>query len=362
MPTLNLAVLDDYQGLAHTFADFTRLEKEHGIKATFFTDMLGTNPLPSDLIDRLVERLLPFDIILCMRERTPMPRQLLESLPNLKLLFTTGMGNASFDMKAATKLGIVVCGTQMLGNATAELTWGLILGILRKIPQEDRAFKDGGWQTKMGFGVQGKTLGLVGLGRLGIQVAKVGLAFGMKVLAWSPNLNGQRIRATGLEVHLAPSLDHLLSHSDVVSLHLVLSASTHAILSASKLALLKPTSFLINTSRGALIDQEALCDLLESGSIAGAALDTFEVEPVPNSARIRQVAATYPDRIVVTPHVGYVEAENYKVAYESAVGTIERWAKGGWKLPLLKGERAEGFTTMVLNKDVTPRQEKGAKL
>jgi len=231
--------------------------------------------------------------------------KVLEKLPNLKLLFTTGLGNASFDMAAATELGIPVCGSHMIGNGTSELTWGLILALLRKIPQEDRVFKyEGGWQTKMGFGVQGKTLGLVGLGRLGTETARVALAFGMKVTAWSANLTEARVSATGLDVSLAPSLESLLSTSDIVSLHLVLSPTTRQIISRARLGLMKPSAFLINTSRGGLIDQDAMCDALEAGTIAGVGLDTFEVEPVPKDARIRKVAREQADRVVITPHIG----------------------------------------------------------
>ncbi|KAI9024586.1 phosphoglycerate dehydrogenase [Hyaloraphidium curvatum] len=361
---VRVAVLDDYQRVAPTFGDWDSLRRR-GIDVAFFHDVLGRNPLPASLVPALAERLEPFDAVLCMRERTPMPRALLEKLPNLKLLITTGMGNASFDMKAATELGIAVCGTAAAGNSTAELTWALILAVLRKLPVEDAGFKAGGWQSTMGTGLEGKTLGVVGLGRIGSSVARVGVAFGMKVIAWSQNLTQSRIDSLNLPISLAPSLADLLSASDVVTLHLVLSPRTRGLVSREMLAKIRPGSVLVNTSRGALVDEEALAEAVQEGRVA-AGLDTFVEEPVPPDAGIRKAAREHPERVVATPHIGYVVDEFYSVAYRSAVETIAAWADGGRSLPLSKqdADKAKGnaFLKRLLNREVVLRGTPGAKL
>ncbi|MBI2170694.1 MAG: D-2-hydroxyacid dehydrogenase family protein [Chloroflexi bacterium] len=269
----------------------------------------------------LAQRLRDYDVVIGMRERTPMPRSLLQRLPNLKLLITTGMGNASFDIDAATELGIVVSGTSSGGGpGTAELTWGLILALARSIPAEDRAVRQGKWQTSVGLGIAGKTLGVIGFGRIGSQVAKVGVAFGMQVLTWSQNMTPQRAQTVGAT---AASKDDLLSGSDFVTLHVNLNARSRGLLTARDLARMKPTAYLINTSRGPLVDEQALIDALRTKHIAGAGLDVFNVEPLPQDHPLRHMENT-----VLTPHLGYVTEEGYRGMYSNAVENIQTYLKG----------------------------------
>jgi len=267
-----------------------------------------------------LDRLRPFEGIVAMRERTPFPWSLLEGLPHLRLLVTTGMRNASIDMEAATGLGITVCGTEGLGYPTAELTWGLILAWARRIPCEDRATREGRWQTTVGLGLRGKVLGVIGLGRLGSQVATIGRAFGMSVIAWSQNLTVERAAASGAT--LVPK-DDLLAHADVVTIHLQLSDRTRGLLGARELGLMKATTLLVNTSRGPIVDEGALIAALRKRSIAGAALDVFDEEPLPPHHPLRQLDGT-----VITPHLGYVTAEGYEVFYRDAVEDIRAFQGG----------------------------------
>ncbi|MGA2784546.1 MAG: D-2-hydroxyacid dehydrogenase family protein [Candidatus Bathyarchaeia archaeon] len=268
----------------------------------------------------LVERLKDFEILVAMRERTPFPRSLLERLPRLRLLVTTGMRNASIDVQAATDRGIMVCGTEGLPYPTAELAWGLILALLRQIPREDRATRDGHWQVSMGVGLRGKVLGILGLGRLGSQVATIGKAFQMPVLAWSQNLTPERAAQYGATL---VSKDELLSRSDILTIHLVLSDRTRGLIGERELGLMKPTAYLVNTSRGPIVDEKALVKALEKGTIAGAALDVFDEEPLPVNHPLRRVRNT-----VITPHLGYVTAEEYRVFYGQAVEDIHSFLKG----------------------------------
>jgi phosphoglycerate dehydrogenase-like enzyme len=303
--------LDDYQSVALETADWSRLRPDAQVDV--FQDHLA------DEAD-LAERLNDYEIVVGMRERTPFQRSLLERLPNLRLLITTGMGNASFDMNAAADLGITVCGTGGLPYPTAELTWALILALFRKVPDEDRATREGSWQVSLGEGLQGKTLGMMGLGRLGSQVATVGNAFGMNVIAWSQNLAQER--ASEFNAKLVTKQE-LLSQSDVMSIHLVLSARSRGLIGAEDLALMKPSSYLVNTSRGPIVDEAALVDALRNNTIAGAGLDVFDIEPLPLDHPLRNLPNT-----VLTPHVGYVTVETYRIFYGDAVENITSFMDG----------------------------------
>jgi phosphoglycerate dehydrogenase-like enzyme len=240
----------------------------------------------------------------------------------LKLIATSGMRNAAIDMKAARELGVAVCGTATLGYPTAELTWGLIIGLCRHIAREDRAMHEGGgWQTTLGVGLQGKTLGVLGLGKLGGQVARIGQAFGMNVVAWSRNLTEARCAELG--VRLAASKDELLSTADVVTIHLVLGAATRGLIGAAELARMKPTTYLVNTSRGPIVDEAALLEVLRARRIAGAALDVYDREPLPADHPVRKL-----DNVLLTPHLGYVTEENYRVFFGETVENIAAFLKG----------------------------------
>ncbi len=306
-----VAVLDDYQAVAMQIADWSALPSDTHVHV--FRDHLSDQ-------NALVERLKDFEIIVAMRERTPFPRDLLERLPRLKLLVTTGMRNASIDVKAAADKGIVVCGTGGVGYPTAELTWGLILALLRQIPREDKATREGQWQVSVGVGLRDKVLGVIGLGNLGSQVATVGKAFQMSVLAWSQNLTAERAAQFGATL---VGKDELLSRADIITVHLVLSQRTRGLLGARELALMKPTSYLINTSRGPIVEEKALVQALEQGTIAGAALDVFDEEPLPLNHPLRRLENT-----VITPHLGYVTAEGYRVFYGHVVEDIQAFLRG----------------------------------
>jgi phosphoglycerate dehydrogenase-like enzyme len=306
-----VAVLDDYQDAALQMADWSVLPPETTVQV--FRDHLAS-------LEGVAERLKDFEIVVAMRERTPFPRSLLERLPKLKLLITTGMRNASIDVSAATDLGITVCGTQGVGYSTAELTWGLILALLRHIPQEDRATRDGRWQVSVGVGLREKVLGVIGLGNLGSQVATVGKAFGMSLLAWSQNLSAGRAAQFGATL---VSKDDVLSRSDIVTIHLVLSDRTRSLIGARELGLMKRTAYLINSSRGPIVDEPALVQALRQGTIAGAALDVYDEEPLPLDHPLRQLPNT-----VITPHLGYVTVEGYKVFYGHVVEDIQAFLQG----------------------------------
>ncbi len=306
-----IALLDDYQSVALDMADWSSLSPTTDV--TVFQDHLADE-------DALVARLKDFDIIMAMRERTPFPRSVLQRLPGLQLLITAGMRNASIDLQAASDCGVTVCGTAGLSYPTAELTWGLILGLLRCIPREDHATRTGLWQVSMGIGLQGKTLGLLGLGRLGSQVAAVGKAFQMEVVAWSQNLTQERADQCGATL---VSKDALMSQSDIVTIHLVLSDRTRGLVGARELGLMKSTAYLVNTSRGPIVDEPALIQALEQGSIAGAALDVFDVEPLPLDHPFRRLENT-----VITPHLGYVTDETYRTFYGEALEDMQAFLHG----------------------------------
>jgi phosphoglycerate dehydrogenase-like enzyme len=308
---MKTAVLDDYQDAARDAADWASLGAD--CETVFFRDHVG-DP------EALARRLADFEVIVAMRERTPFPRALLERLPRLRLLVTTGMRNRSIDVKAARERGIVVCGTPGFRGATGELTWGLILSLFRHIPREDAALRAGRWQTTVGVGLAGKTLGIIGLGTIGSEVARVGAAFGMEVIAWSQNLDAERARAAGA---LRVERDELLARADVVTIHLVLSERTRALIGARELALMKPTAFLVNTSRGPIVDEAALAAALANDTIAGAGLDVYGEEPLPRDHPLRKPANT-----VLTPHLGYVTRETYRAFFEGAIEDIKAWRSG----------------------------------
>lgn len=306
---IRVAVLDDYQRVAAGLADWDGLDAD----VTFFHDTLTDRAA-------LVERLAGCNAIVGMRERTPFPGDLLESLPDLQLLITTGMRNASFDVAAAAELGITVCGTESPGHATAELTFALIQALARRLIGEVESVRSGGWQVELGSDLRGATLGLIGLGRLGSQVARFGRAFGMQVIAWSENLTAERAEEVGVTL---VGHDDLLARADFVSIHLRLSERTRRLIGADQLSLMKRSAYLINTSRSAIVDSGALLAAVRTGRIAGAALDVFDTEPLTLDDPLRGEP-----RIITTPHIGYVTRQTYEVFYPQAVEAIAAWQAG----------------------------------
>jgi phosphoglycerate dehydrogenase-like enzyme len=315
-------ILDDYQDVARSYADWSELP---GVEVEAVQEHIADH-------DRLVDLLAGAEIIVVMRERTPMPRALLERLPDLRLLVTTGSRNASIDLAAARERGVVVCGTESSPHPPGELTWALILGLARHVVREDAAFHaDGPWQSTVGRQLHGSTLGLVGIGRIGAKVATVARAFGMDVVAWSPHLTASRAAEAG--VRLAPSLRDLMSESDWVSVHMVLADTTRGLVGADAIAAMKPTAYLINTSRAGLVDTDALVAALEDGRIAGAGLDVYDVEPVPRGDRLRRL-----DNVLATPHLGYVVDDNYRRFFTQAVEDVAAWLAGD-PVRLLESDR-----------------------
>jgi len=308
---LKLAILDDYQGTAKDLANWSELPS--GTEVEFFQDHLIDE-------DQLVERLKDFDIVQGMRERTPFTRSLLSRLPKLRLLITTGRRNASFDMAAASELGIAVCGTNGGGEGPTELTWGLILAMLRHIPEEEQRSRDGSWGTTVGIGVKGKTLGLMGLGHIGSLVARVATAFDMNIIAWSQNLTAERAKECGATL---VDKETLFKESDVLSVHLVLSDRSRGLVGASDLALMKPSAYLVNISRGPIVDEKALIDVLERRAIAGAALDTFDVEPLPKDHPLFKTPNT-----LICPHLGYVIDDSYQAFYAGVIENVRAFTSG----------------------------------
>jgi phosphoglycerate dehydrogenase-like enzyme len=308
---VQVAILDDYQGVALQSADWSPLQGKANI--TVFRDHLSDSAA-------LVERLKPFDVVCVMRERTPLTRAILEQLPNLKLIASTAFRNASIDMAAAKERGITVCKTGYSAHGAIELTWALILAILRNIPAEVASLRTGQWQVSVGGDLEGKIIGLVGLGNIGARIAKIALAFGMKVIAWSQNLTRESAEKHGA---LLVSKEELFRTADIVTIHLVLSPRSKGIVGASELGLMKPTAFLVNTSRGPLVDENALIGALQNRSIAGAALDVYDTEPLPASHPFRTL-----DRLLATPHIGFVTNETYKIFYRDTVENIAAWLSG----------------------------------
>jgi phosphoglycerate dehydrogenase-like enzyme len=311
--TLRVAVLDDYPRLAARSADWAVLGDS--VEVTYFHDHVDDRSL-------LVNRLRPFDVVVAMRERTPFPGDVLRALPSLRLLVATGMHHQTIDFDAATAAGITVCGTESGPGvaATIELTWGLILALARRIADEDRAIRAGGWHVTAGPLLAGKVLGIVGLGNLGSQLPPVARALGMRVVAWSHNLTDERAAEVGVE-----RLDHdeFFSTSDVVSVHLKLGPRSHGYVGAAEFGLMKPTALVINTSRGPVVDETALLDALHSRRIAGAALDVFDREPLPVDHPLRHAPNT-----LLTPHIGYATIDTYRLAYGQAVDDIAAFVRG----------------------------------
>jgi phosphoglycerate dehydrogenase-like enzyme len=308
---MRLSILDDYQGVALEMADWSLLRGRVEIE-------VERKPFADE--DAAARALAGSQIIAAMRERTPFPRSLVERLPNLKLLNTTGMRNASFDLAALRDRGIVVCGTQGGGLDTAELTWGLILGAARRIAEDHRSMREGLWQTRIGNRLEGKTLGVLGLGRLGSAVARVGLAFDMKVIAWSPNLTAERAAAVGVE---RVDKEALLRRSDVLSVHMVLSPSSRGLVGRNDIALMKKTAILVNTSRGPIVDAYAVIKALEAGRLGCAAFDVYDREPLPADHPLRRTP-----NVLLTPHIGYVTEENYRSSYPQIVENIAAFLDG----------------------------------
>jgi phosphoglycerate dehydrogenase-like enzyme len=306
---LPLALLDDYQDVARDLADWDRAH----VDVSRFTDHLDDE-------DSLVARLEPFEAIVAMRERTPFPASLLERLPRLRLLVTTGMNNASIDVEAAARLGVTVCGTRGMISPTAELTWGLIHALVRCIPAEDANLRRGGWQRTVGEGLEGRTLGLLGLGRIGARVAVVGKALGMDCIAWSQNLTADRAAEVGVTAVTKPEL---FERADVVSVHLRLSDRSRGLVGPEELSLLGVGGYLVNTSRAEIVDQHALLDALQRRSIAGAGLDVYADEPLPADNPLRELPNT-----VLTPHLGYVTRQNYELFYGEALEDVEAFLAG----------------------------------
>ncbi|KQV36982.1 D-2-hydroxyacid dehydrogenase family protein [Rhizobium sp. Root1204] len=306
-----IAILDDYQGVALEMADWSVLDGRAEI--TVFRDNL-VEP------HALIERLKDFDIVCVMRERAPMTRQVLEALPKLKLLASNSSKNASIDMQAASELGITVSGTEYLSYGTTEMAWGLILSGIRRIPQEIAAVRSGKWQHTVGQDIHGRTLGILGLGNFGKAVAKVGAAFGMHVIAWSQNLDPAHAAEHGVE---AVSKNELFERSDVISIHMVLSDRSRGIVGKAELERMKPNAWLINTSRGPLVDEAALAEVLQAGKIGGAGLDTYSQEPLPEDHPFR----TLPN-VLAMPHLGYVTEDTYRLFYGQTVENIIAWLDG----------------------------------
>lgn len=306
---MRIAVLDDYQAVARSMADWGRL----GAEMTFLSEHIADS-------GGLAGVLAGHDVVVAMRERTPFPADLLERLPDLRLLVTTGMRNAAIDVDAATRLGVTVCGTPSPSHATPELAMALILAVARGLIGEVESMRRGGWQVGLGRDLHGATLGLVGLGRLGSRVAAMAAAFDMSVLAWSQNLTPLRAEDAGAE---AVSRSDLFARSDFVSIHLRLSDRTRGLIGSDDLGRMRPGSFLVNTSRGEIVDEAALLDAVANGPLAGAAVDVYTEEPLPPDHPFRSEP-----RIITTPHIGYVTRETYRVFYEGAVEAIASWKAG----------------------------------
>ena len=308
---MQIAVLDDYQSLAQTFADWDRLQGRASVR--FFADPIA-DPAA------LVEALQPFDAVCLMRERTAFPKDVIQALPNLKLIVTTGMKNGAIDVSAALDRGITVSGTPSPGHATAELAFGLILALARKLLPQSNALNAGQWQRGIGRDLRGATLGVLGLGRLGGQVAAIGRAFGMRVIAWSENLTPERCADAGVEYCDRKAF---FTEADFITIHLRLSARTRGLVGAEEFFLMKRDAYLVNTSRAPIVDQQALERALVGDMIAGAALDVFDQEPLPQSHWLLSAP-----KVLLTPHIGYVTRETYEVFYGETLAAVEAWLEG----------------------------------
>jgi D-3-phosphoglycerate dehydrogenase len=306
------AILDDYQNVALQVADWSNIKGD--VELTAFNEALGPP-------DKVIAALKDFDIVCLMRERTLFQRDVIAALPKLKLIVTSGGRNAAIDVAAATERKIVVSGTESPGNPTAELTIGMMLELIRKIGLENHRLKAGSrWQTTLGTELSGKTLGILGLGKLGSKVAAIGKAFGMNAIAWSHNLTEDKARAGGATL---VSKEELFRQSDFITVHLQLSERTRGLVGAAEFALMKPTAYFINTSRGPIVDEAALLSTLRGNKIAGAGIDVYDVEPLPLDHPLRKL-----DNALITPHLGYVTAENYRRFYGQMVENIRAWLDG----------------------------------
>jgi len=312
MTRLRCAILDDYLNLSLKLADWSKVEDR--IDITVFNQPFASQ-------DTAISALKDFEIILAMRERTPFPRAMFDALPKLKLLITSGMRNNSIDMAAAKDKGVVVCGTQWPRDPTAPLTMGMILELTRNIGRENARMHAGEYlQKHIGIEIEGKTLGVVGLGKLGAKVAGLAKAFGMNVIAWSPNLTAERCKEVGVTY---ATKEELFSIADIITIHVVLSDRSRGLVGAADLARMKPTSFIVNSARGPIIDEIALLETLKARKIAGAAVDVFSVEPLPVDHPFRKL-----DNLVLTPHLGYVTQETFIAHYSQMVEGIDGWFKG----------------------------------
>jgi phosphoglycerate dehydrogenase-like enzyme len=317
---MRLSILDDYQGVALDMADWSPV-RARGIE-------IAVERFPFADAEDVVRSLADSEIVAAMRERTAFPKGIVDRLPKLKLLITTGMRNASFDMAALRDCGVTVCGTGGPVGApggggnedTAELAWGLILGAARRIAEDHAFMRHGGWQTRIGHRVAGKTLGMLGLGRLGSGVARVGLAFGMKAIAWSQNLTAEKAAAQGVE---RVEKDELFRRSDILSVHLVLSDRSRGLVGAREIGLMKPSAILVNTSRGPICDTAAIIETLKAGRLAYAGFDVYDQEPLPLNHPLR----TAPN-VILTPHIGYVTDENYRSSYPQIVEDVVAFLDG----------------------------------
>lgn len=306
-----IAILDDYQGVALDMADWSRIQAGHEV-VVFRAPFAGEAEAAAALAG--------FDVLGIMRERTPFPRSMFEKLPNLKMMVTTGKRNAAIDMAAAADHKVLVCYTGGAGHPTAELAFGLMLALARHIPTETQNMREGRWQTTVGFDLNGRTLGILGLGNLGSQVARIGKAFGMKLIAWSENLTEARAAECG-----ATRVDKatLFREADVLTIHMLLSKRSRGLVGAADLALMKPSALLINTSRGPIVQEQALIDALREKRFAGYGGDVYDVEPLPADHPLRREP-----RAMLTPHIGYVTQDTYKVFYGQMAACIEAWAAG----------------------------------
>jgi phosphoglycerate dehydrogenase-like enzyme len=316
VPGVNVAILDDYQQVALSYGYWSELPDE--VRVVPFHERVAE---PEDLVARLE----PFEVVVAMRERTRLSRSVLERLPRLRLLVTTGMSNAAIDMDAARDLGVTVCGTAVPSASTVELTWALILATVRKLPSQEQGFLAEGWHTgsgieALGGDLAGRTLGVLGLGRIGSKVASIGAAFGMRVVAWSQNLTAVAAARVGVA---AAGKEELLRQSDVVTMHLRLSERTRGVLGAAELAMMKPSAYLVNTSRGPLVDEAALVAAVSEGRLAGVGLDVYDTEPLPLDHPLRELP-----NAVLLPHLGYVSRHTFDVFYRDIVEDIAAYRAG----------------------------------
>lgn len=308
---IRIAIVDDYQNIALSMADWSAVEKNAEI--TVFHDHISDQ-------DKLVERLLPFNVLSVMRERTPLNKEIFDRLPNLKLVISTGLRNAAIDVDAAKAAGIEVRNTGYHWTGAPEITWALLMAIARKIPQENGSLRSGDWQKTVGTDLFGKTIGIIGLGNIGIKIANYANAFGMNVIAWSPNLTAEKALESGATL---ATKEILFSEADFITLHVVLSPRSRNMVSSADIDLMKPTAYLINTSRGPLINEADLISALEQRKIAGAALDVFETEPLPADHPFRKL-----DNVLATPHIGYGTEDTYKIFFTDTIAEILDWAEG----------------------------------